>query len=164
MQCGCNPAKQLARHQKQYQQMMDEYIKDHPQRIDTATKFFPAADSSNFYKAKADSLKAIKQLTIVQVQTKYKDTCTSAADTYNEGFNLGYQVGLSDCKKSVLHDTLQTIITPTDEINNLNRIINNLHQDLDAAQLHDAQEFNWLWPFIIACIVITILTALILKK
>ncbi len=163
MQCGCNPAKQMARHQKQYQQLVDEYIKDHPQRIDTATIFLPgAADSSNYYKAKADSLKLIKQQNIVHVQTKYKDTCTTSIDNYNEGFKLGYQVGFSDGKISTapVHDTLVRTITPTDEITKLNSTIKKLQDE----QLVQAKKFNWLWPFIISCIVITLLTALLIKK
>ena len=57
-------------------------------------------DSADKYKRMADSLSRLTPATITQIETQYKDTCTSAVSTYNQGYKIGYKIGLYDGKGS----------------------------------------------------------------
>jgi hypothetical protein len=50
-------------------------------------------DSSAYFKALSDSLAQAKQSIKEVLSLKYKDTCTSAIAIYQDGFNIGYQMG-----------------------------------------------------------------------
>ena len=160
----CNPAKRFAKQQKQYEQIMDEQIKNHPVRIDTATKFKPGADSSIFYKRIADSLRVVKQVTVTSIQIKYRDTCTTAANTFNQGYTLGYLIGLKDVNAQPVHDTLVQTILQTDLINSLQKQNTVLVSEKHQAELQAEKNKKYLWWFIIAIITnILTLTALLIK-
>lgn len=161
----CNPAKKLARQQKQYEQVVDEYIKNHPVRIDTATRFYPGMDSSAFYKYTADSLKQVNIKSTDSIKIKYRDTCTSASLVYNHGYTLGYLTGIKDAGVTTVHDTLVKTISQTDLISILQKENATMVNEKSQALLQAQKNKKYLWWFIIACIsnVLTI-TALLNKK
>jgi len=55
-------------------------------------------DSSNYYKNRADSIAKTKLSVIEKLKIEYKDTCRSAITKYEDGFELGYKVGVDDGK------------------------------------------------------------------
>lgn len=110
---SCNPVKKIQRNEQQYQQLVDAYNKEHPLRIDTTTKFLHGKDSVAYYKHISDSLKASQANQALTYRVKYKDTCTSANDTYKEGFDLGYQVGKAACQAIPVHDTVVQTVEQT---------------------------------------------------
>jgi hypothetical protein len=68
-------------------------------------------DTIAFYKGLLDSLLDIEPLVIKELHETYKDTCITAIDQYEKGFNLGYRAGeyfgRSSCLPSTtVHDTL----------------------------------------------------------
>lgn len=70
-------------------------------------------DSALKYRKLADSLAKLAPKTIKEIQVKYQDTCTTAVDTYTEGYNVGYRIGLYDGKSSC---PPSTEITKTDTL------------------------------------------------
>jgi hypothetical protein len=170
LQFGCSPAKRMARQQAQYQKLVDEYIKNHPPRIDTATIYLKGFDSSTYFKHLADSVAATKMQTTIEVQMKYKDTCTTAIDTYNEGFNLGYEIGKADGKAtaSTRVDTLLQTVVPTEQISLLNKDNHQLQLDIAAEKNNTlkakAKSSTWLIFLIISVCANGLLTFFIIKK
>lgn len=85
--------------------------------VDTSESIQPVIipqkeDSTAYFKAIADSLKNTKQTIRDSLLIKYRDTCRSAIDTYQEGFNLGYKVGEYEGKsKSATEYKKQLIIS-----------------------------------------------------
>ncbi len=59
----------------------------------TKLVFINKRDSIDFYQKLADSLTAIKQKVKDSIALRYKDTCTSIVDRYNEGVELGVKIG-----------------------------------------------------------------------
>jgi hypothetical protein len=64
-------------------------------------------DSTDFYKKLLAVAESKKPLTQIQIQTKYKDTCTSAQTIYKEGYGLGYEIGFYDGKSQCPPPTRQ---------------------------------------------------------
>jgi len=64
-------------------------------------------DSTAYFKAKADSLLAVKQKVLTEKELIYKDTCTSIKDEYQAGFNLGYETGYYFGKSEAKKDTVR---------------------------------------------------------
>lgn len=62
-------------------------------------------DSVGYFKAQSDSLLKIKQHIKDSIAIRYKDSCRSVVDSYNEGFKLGYEVGMYDGRQKPVHDT-----------------------------------------------------------
>ena len=164
LQVGCNPAKQLTRKNAQYQQIVDEYNKNHPQRIDTAAKFSSPPDSSKFYQAIADSIKQVKQKTSITYADRYHDTCTSAKLLYEEGFHLGYSLGFSSGMIGRIHDTVTNTIWPTGLINDIKRQNTQLLADKNAITLTSVKKDSWKYRFIISVILGSIILLLLLIK
>lgn len=142
---SCNPAKKLAKQQKQYQQVVDEYNKNHPVRIDTTTKYLQGETITEVVE---------RTDTIVQYHT---DTVTGAA-TMEYFFEKG---------RDIYHtrvDTITKIIVPTDQIELLKKLNETLTTDLHTATLKTEREKKWFWLFIIACIVAVAFITTTLKK
>ena len=165
LQIGCNPVKRLARQQKNYQTVVDEYNKNHPQRIDTATKFLPATDSSKFFKHIADSISKIKTTTQASIEIKYKDTCTSAPALYDQGFDFGYQIGYNSGKLVAPHDTSIQKFFPTSLIEDLQRQNRELLAGKNTADLTAIKNYSWKYKFWISTIsgISLLLIVLLLK-
>lgn len=73
--------------------------------------FITKKDSSDFYQHLADSIKKIKQKVLHQIDSIYHDTCTSVKDKFQEGEELGYQMGFYQGKlfeENVYQDILKT--------------------------------------------------------
>lgn len=79
-----------------------------------------ANDSIAYFKAKADSLLAVKQKVLTERELVYKDTCTSIKDEYQSGFNLGYETGYyygkSEAKKDTIRITTLKVIEDSAKI------------------------------------------------
>lgn len=170
LQTACDPAKRAAKQQKHYQQLVDEYIKNHPPRIDTVAKYLPGKDSTEFFKRIADSIAATKIEKVVDVRIKYKDTCTTAIDTYNEGFELGYKVGFHEgkAKAPVRVDTFVKNIVPVDQIEFWKRQADQwkekYYQVSVIVEQQKKKTNTWFWWFIAASLSTVGLTILTLKK
>lgn len=108
---ACNPSKQF----KKLQAQQDEYNKNHPPRVDTVTIMKYGADSSGYFKAIADSMRAVKALTKTNVLLQYRDTCTSAAELFEVGYQMGFAVGQGAAIVRV--DTFTRDLYPYDLIN-----------------------------------------------
>ncbi len=65
-----------------------------------------APDSSAFFKSVADSLALIKRGYKDSIAIRYKDSCKSVQDNFDQGFNLGYEIGKNDGKQQVRTDTM----------------------------------------------------------
>lgn len=167
---ACNPAKRVGQQQKQFQQMVDEYNKDHPVRIDTVTKYITGFDSSLFFKKYLDSLSSLETTNINTVLIKYKDTCTTAIDTYNDGFNFGYNVGFYNGKLNspVRVDTVLSSYYPTGQIDLLKKSADSWEKKyLELAtkwQEEKSKKQNFKWLFFAACAVIILFTTLTIYK
>lgn len=70
------------------------------------TNYKPSFDSSNFYKTKVDSLTKVKKSYRDSIAIRYKDTCKSVQDNFNNGFDIGYKAGVYEGKKVARIDTL----------------------------------------------------------
>jgi hypothetical protein len=142
---SCNPAKKLARQQKQYMQVVDGYNKDHPVRIDTTTKYLPGQIITN---------------TVSRIDTvvKYKtDTLTGEMLT-----EIVYEKG-----NDIYHtriDTLLKTIVPTDQIELLKKLNNQLTTEKNEAVLKASKKEKWFWLFIIASMTTVIFLITTLKK
>ena len=55
-------------------------------------------DSSDYFKAIADSMAKLKPTVIEKLKYQYRDTCKSAVDQYEQGFDLGLKIGITECK------------------------------------------------------------------
>lgn len=162
---SCNPAKQVSKQQKQYNAIIGEYLKDHPVRIDTTTKYIKGEDSSSFYKHIADSLDSVKQIVITTIATQYKDTCTSANDIFFAGYDAGTRLGKAKAKQLPGRvDTVKTHYLPVDLINTLQQSVATLTNEKNTIELKAANNKKWFWLFIISCILnLLLLTALLIK-
>lgn len=167
---ACNPAKRAAKQQKQFQQMVDEYIKNHPPRIDTVTKYIPGKDSSKFFKQLADSIAAIKFDKKVEVSVRYKDTCTSAIQIFNEAYETGYQHGLAEGKATapVRVDTIDRTQVFAEQVSLLKKDVETwkekFYQQSISLEKNKRQKNTYLWLLIAAGISIALFTTLTLKK
>ena len=80
-------------------------------------------DSSAIYRRIADSLAKVKRNYKDSISIRYKDSCRSVKDNYDNGFNLGYQVGkfegLQDCTPDTIRikTTIRIKDTTTDADN-----------------------------------------------
>jgi len=64
-------------------------------------------DSSSFYNHTIDSLLKIKSKVKDSLAIRYKDSCRSVYDNFQQGFNLGYEVGFSYGKMGCTSDTIR---------------------------------------------------------
>lgn len=96
---GCNFFKRLDKHTPVSTQDSLHLLKKcnavFPYDTSGTTKlvFINKRDSIDFYQKLADSLAAIKQKVKDSIALRYKDTCTSIVDRYNEGVELGVKIG-----------------------------------------------------------------------
>lgn len=161
---SCSPAKRVARQQKEIDRLMNEYIKNHPIRIDTAVKYKAGKDSTAFFKKQADSLRAVKSKVKDSIIRQVVDTCRQVVeDNFESGFNSGYAVGLAECSQKIRVDTFTNNVFPVDEINAYKKSIIELNQQLTA----ERDKKNYFWHFIIslsAAIVFLVLLAIKILK
>lgn len=105
--------------------------------IDTVTKtktiIIRGKDSSRYYKHLADSILKIKQVVLEKVHNLYKDTCTTAVNQYQDGYNLGYEVGLYDGKIGNTSDTILITKTIT-QIDNTKLVAANITVELKSKE------------------------------
>ena len=89
-------------------------------KIDSTIQIVIPFDSSKIYQSKIDSLTAIKQRIKDSIAIRYRDSCRTVTDKFDEGFNLGYEVGYYEGKLKSCRDTL--IITKTYTIEDSSKI------------------------------------------
>lgn len=71
-------------------------------------------DSAEYYQRTIDSLNAIKSKVKDSVAIRYKDSCKSVMDNFNEGFDIGYKIGFIKGKSQYSPDSV--FITKTYKI------------------------------------------------
>lgn len=109
---SCNPYKKLAKRPPltaaDSAALAKQCVKAFP--ADTTAKsdtvYVLPIDSSEYYRLLAERLFRENKRKTAEIVVKYKDTCTTAQQTYEEGFNIGYDVGFAQCKANPVHDTL----------------------------------------------------------
>ena len=87
---GCNPAKQVMKNQAAYDKLINDYLVNHPQRIDTLTELIPGGVDSVFYPVlRVDSVRMneIKD----SLQIVLSDSENDCARAISEAFETGYQ-------------------------------------------------------------------------
>lgn len=98
---SCNPYKQLGKRPplttKDSAALLARCVTVTP--LDTATNSLTPyvaperPDSTEYYKAKADSLAQIKRISRDSILLRYKDTCRSVAKLLDNEFNAGFRAG-----------------------------------------------------------------------
>ena len=68
-------------------------------------------DSSSFYNHTIDSLLKIKSKVKDSLAIRYKDSCRSVYDNFQQGFNLGYEVGRYEGLRDCTPDTMRIVKT-----------------------------------------------------
>lgn len=97
--CSCNPYKQLSQRPplttRDSVALLSRCIKIVP--IDTSghVMFITTPDSSDYWKAQVKTVTQTITDTFTDVMTKYRDTCTSAIKTYQQGLKQGYDKGFA---------------------------------------------------------------------
>ena len=73
-------------------------------------------DSSWYWQQQADSLLQVKRRVKDSLAIRYKDSCRSVQDNFNQGYKLGYDLGSYDARKAGIHKvtTITTRITLED--------------------------------------------------
>lgn len=160
---SCNPAKRVLDRNNDFNKVMGEYIKNHPFRVDTVTKFLPGLDSSIFFKKEADSLRQIASRTLYSIETIYQDTCKSASSRYIEGFNIGYQIG-STSSIRFIHDTLRISFLETEKMEALKRELQVARDEVYKNHLGWIKEKRWFWISISMGLLILIFIILFVAK
>lgn len=160
---SCNPAKRVLDRNNDFNKVMGEYIKNHPFRVDTVTKFLPGLDSSIFFKKEADSLRQIASRTLYSIETIYKDTCKSASSRYIEGFNIGYQIG-STGSIHYIHDTLRISFLETEKMEELKRELQVAKDEVNKNHLGWIKEKRWFWISISMGLLLLIFIILFVAK
>ncbi len=89
-------------------------------KIDSTIQITTPFDSSKIYQQKIDSLTAIKQRIKDSIAIRYKDSCRTVTDKFDEGFNLGMKIGFYEGTVHAKRDTL--IITKTYTIEDSSKI------------------------------------------
>lgn len=141
---SCNPAKRVLDRNNDFNKVMGEYIKNHPFRMDTVTKFLPGLDSSTFFKKKADSLRLINSQRFDSIKTIYQDTCKSASSRYVEGFNIGYKIGGTG-SIHYIHDTVRISFLETEKMEALKRELQVAKDEVNKNHLGWIREKRWFW-------------------
>lgn len=121
-------------------------------------------DSTDFYKKKYQKAINQKQDTKTEIETIYKDTCTSANYVYEEGYNLGYDVGLYDGKKECKGaDTIYRVDTITVipleynvQLQDAQLQKRNAIDDLNKLQSKCDRKTAWLWYLVVLCLCLLI--------
>lgn len=171
---GCNPYKRLAKRPpltgsdtlRLSQRCIAAFPMPEQEYIKGDTVYI-SPDSLTYWQIKADSFKNAEPLKITELQIKYKDTCTSVMDEYKNGFDLGYQVGLYEGKKSVkpIHDLrVDTVIRKdTREVAAANIIIRKQQDDVEKYRGRAEGRGRWNMWLIIALAVSLIVNILLWK-
>ncbi len=89
-------------------------------KVDSTIQITTPFDSSKIYQSKIDSLTAIKQRIKDSIAIRYKDSCRTVTDKFDEGFNLGMKIGFYEGTVKAKRDTL--IITKTYTIEDSSKI------------------------------------------
>lgn len=163
LQSGCNPAKQVAKQAKQYQQLVDDYNTNHPPIIDTSFVYIKGKADSFYIPVPVTDPAAIQRIKD-SIQDRYKGVAAGCSADINNAFDAGYQQARIEIKKQKLPagktDTIIRTITPVRYINTLKNTISNQAADLQACN----QKKSYLWYFIASLFVIALLICLLLKK
>lgn len=160
----------MEKQQKQFNNIMSEYIKNHPLRIDTATRIFKGPDSIAFYKQLSDSLQKKVPVKNNELKIIYKDTCTSAPMQYEQGFEFGYQVGQAEGKAmaNIRVDTVVKTIVETGRIDILKKEnedlkLTNFNSSLQKQKIKTRAE-RFFWLLIISAVLNLFFIVLLTKK
>lgn len=145
---SCNPVKMVARQHEQYQSMVDEYNKNHPQRLDTASSFSKGV-------AKSDTTKTIIT-TVIKSDTIIRNDTVVIEKYFNNT--------ATNTINNVTHDTLYRTIVDKEQFNICERKNSKLESDLgEANKKLDSKKFLLLY-LIISGLINIILLIIILKK
>lgn len=128
------------------------------------TVIIKGKDSTAFYKGKYNEAVKSKTVTKTEIKLKYKDTCTSANDTYEQGFQLGYEVGLYDGKAKVKPcdsvyrvDTITVIPHEyTVQLEDVKLQLRNAKDDSDKLKTECATKKTWILYLIVLCLLLAI--------
>ena len=141
---SCNPAKKLARQQKQFVAVVDEYNKNYPARIDTNTIY-----------VQGEPVLTVEQRTDTLIEYLF-DTVAGKSitvPTYILGKNFYY----------TRVDTVIKTIENTTQINLLNKLNTILDHEKSAAITKATNNLKWLQFFIISALVNLLFLFLIFK-
>ena len=141
---SCNPAKKLARQQKQFVAVVDEYNKNYPARIDTNTIY-----------VQGEPVLTVEQRTDTLIEYLF-DTVAGKSitvPTYILGKNFYY----------TRVDTVIKTIENTTQINLLNKLNTIQEQNIKAALQKAKDNLKWLQYFIISAFVNLLFAFIIFK-
>jgi len=136
--------------------------------IDTSTKvkvdtfYKKGADSTEYFKAKADSFAGVKSSEQIKYETKYRDTCKGALKDLSDHcvtcFNNGYAAGKKERQvpDTVYYNITKTITQErTDKLNVANSQIKSLTKEKDKEKEGRKTWKSyaiWTWVIILICI------------
>lgn len=146
---GCNPIKQAGKRQAQFEDVILNYIKAHPPRIDTNTVYIPGKqvpvlvlDSTRLQQVK-DSLQTALKL-------KYLADGQDCERQVNEAFETGKQAALFQFLNSPRNapDTIKKTVYNTDVEDGYIRENANLKGQIAEQEKELQSSQKWLWLFI----------------
>lgn len=167
---GCNPAKRAAKQAEQFAQVVDQYNAEHPQHIDTITKYLPGAIINRPYPVfmvDSNRIAYLRDSLKNAFAKKYQLDQADCSRQVTEAFNTGYNQAAFDCNAKIpplrAPDTAQRTLYPYELINGLNRANNTLQGKIGALEEQHKQDKNWIWYFIASVVINFILLILLLK-
>lgn len=144
---SCNPYKQIVKHppltHKDSVRLALVCVRVYPNDTTSATTttiIINGADSSAYFKDKADSLAAIKMNMRDSIIKRYKDTCKSIVTHSENVCDVCYQQGYYLGRENAIHDT--AFITTNNYITDTKKL--KLEQD-KAIQAQHKSDVNSLW-------------------
>ena len=165
--CHCNPAKKVAQQQKDFEQLVNDYLVKHPQPVDTVTKFLPGRiDSVPITIPVLDPwlLQLFKDSTAKAISTKYAASLQDCNRQVNEAFETGYQKAKYECSQVKVPkqkpDTVERLVIRTGYENSLKEKITTLQEQLKQSEGRK----NYLWYLILSVIINLLLATVILKR
>lgn len=152
---GCNAYKQIEK--KPPESLRDSsrlavrykstYPPEKDKKTDTVTAYIAKKSDTELLKKLADSILKLRTQAVTNIEIKYRDTCTSAKQSYGEALEVGYQQGYYKGKLAAVRDTLEirTIITTTITDNSGIAVERNLRVAAEAEREKEKtkKERNW---------------------
>jgi hypothetical protein len=181
---SCNPTRKAYEGIKKHEpattadsfKLATRFKTTYPQKPPVIKKGIPVVkpDSTAFFKKKLDSALKAGIVTRKAVEVKYKDTCTTAVDSYDDGYRFGYKLGVWDgqgkCPQSTntvdtfIQDSQQTLAELAVAQNGLKISNDNLTKSLAEQAIYKHQSTVKTYWLIGLGLLIAIMVFLKIKK
>ena len=123
---SCNPAKQVLKNQQAFEQIGNEWARQHPCANDSVTVFLPGRIDSIFQTVPVKDAAALQHLSdsvSKALAEKYHQDINDCNRQVNEALNTGYDKALYDLSKKKVADkkpdTIKVLVADTRAINAL---------------------------------------------